>query len=118
MPVAIRRFLLVGSIAILLCILLPPGPVGAATFTVTTSEDAPHIIPLDGNCTSTLPGNPCTLRAAVQAASFLTGSQLINLQAAGTYLLTVMGAGETAGATGDLNVNGVSLTIANTSGGQ
>src|SRR4051794_16608521 len=69
----------------------------AATFTVTTTTDAPHTTPLDGNCTSTLPGNPCTLRAAVQAANFLGGVQTIYLPA-GIYLLTVAGANENLGA--------------------
>jgi predicted outer membrane repeat protein len=67
-------------------------------------------------CTSTLAGNPCTLRAAVQAANFLGGGpHTINLTVAGTYALTVPGAGESAAATGDLNVT-ASVTIANTSG--
>src|SRR4051794_32687406 len=89
----------------------------AATFTVATLQDAPHTTPLDGNCTSTLAGNPCTLRAAVQAANFLGGTQAISLQAAGTYLLTVTGTGEDNAATGDLDVNGAILTITNTSAG-
>lgn len=103
-----------------LALLLPvpaTGPALAATFVVTTTQDAPHTTPLDGNCTSTLPANPCTLRAAVQAANFLGNVQTINLQAAGTYVLTVTGQDEQNAATGDLNINGVNLTINNTSGG-
>jgi CSLREA domain-containing protein len=92
-------------------------PVQAATFVVTTTQDAPHSLPLNGSCTSTLGGSLCTLRAAVQAANFLGGTQMINLQAPGTYALTVTGANEDAAATGDLDVNGVNLTIANTIGG-
>src|SRR5438270_5510116 len=66
-------------------------PVQAATFLVATTQDAPHSAPLDGNCTSTLPGGLCTLRAAVQAANFLGGTQTINLATAATYTLTVTG---------------------------
>src|SRR5262245_56723105 len=92
-------------------------PAAAATFIVTTPQDAPHTTPLDGNCTSTLAGNPCTLRAAVQAANFLGGTQTINLAIAGTYTLSVVGNSEDNAATGDLDINGVSLAIANISGG-
>jgi CSLREA domain-containing protein len=99
----------------------PSSPVRAAatTFTVGTTTDAPHAAPLDGSCTSTLPGGACTLRAAVQAADFLgDGPHTINLPTAGTYALTVLGAGEDDAATGDLDINGTSVTIANTSGGR
>src|SRR5262245_6546816 len=76
-----RRALL--SAALVLALLLPAaGLAQAATFTVSTTQDAPHTTPLNGNCTSTLPGNPCTLRAAVQAANFLGGTHTINLQVA------------------------------------
>jgi CSLREA domain-containing protein len=98
-------------------VLLPANVAQAATFTVTTTTDAPHTTPLNGNCTSTLPGAPCTLRAAVQAANFLSGVQTINLAVPGTYTLTVVGAREDNAATGDLDINGVNLTLANTSGG-
>src|SRR5215475_13571899 len=98
--------------------LLPTPQAYAATFAVTTTQDAAHTLPIDGTCTSTLPGNPCTLRAAVIAANFLGGGpHTINLTVAGTYLLTVTGANEDNAATGDLDVNNVTLSIANTSGG-
>jgi len=62
-------------------ILLPPRmqAQGSATYTVTTTTDSPHTLPLDGNCTSQLPGNLCTLRAAIQAANFSGGSSRISL---------------------------------------
>jgi hypothetical protein len=109
--------------ALLLAILLASpllvfaSPARAATFVVITTQDAPHTMPLGGDCTSTLPGNPCTLRAAVQAANFLGGTHTIALGVAGVYQLTVTGVGESAAAAGDLNVNGANLTILNTSGG-
>jgi hypothetical protein len=104
---------------VLLAALLPrPEPARAATFTVTTTADAPHTAPLDGNCTSTLPGNPCTLRATVQAVNFLDGGpHTINLGVPGTYALTVTDAGEDNAATGDLDINKVTVTITNASTG-
>jgi hypothetical protein len=102
---------------VLLALLPRAQPAYADTYTVTTTQDAPHALPIDGTCTSTLMGGTCTLRAAVQAANFLGGTHTINLQAAGTYLLTVTGAGEDLAATGDLDLNNVQVTIANTSGG-
>jgi CSLREA domain-containing protein len=92
---------------------------GATTFSVATTADAPHAVPLDGACTSTLPGGACTLRAAIQAADFLgDGPHTINIPTAGTYALTVVGPNEDDGATGDLDINGTSVAIANTSGGR
>jgi CSLREA domain-containing protein len=99
-----RALALLLCAAILAALLSPdPGTVHAATFTVTTTADAPHTTPLNGNCTSTLAGNPCTLRAAVQAVNFLGGGHTINLSA-GNYVLTVAGALENSSATGDLDI--------------
>jgi CSLREA domain-containing protein len=92
-------------------------PAAAATFSVTTVQDAPNVSPTGTTCQSTLPGGPCTLRAAVQAANALGGTQAISLQAAGDYRLTVVGAGEDSGRTGDLDINGVAVRISNASGG-
>jgi predicted outer membrane repeat protein len=92
-----------------------PARAQATTFTVSTTFDAPHTTPLDGTCTSTATG-ACTLRAAIQAADFLgDGPHTINLAAPGTYKLTVTGPDEDQGATGDLDVNGTSVVVANTS---
>jgi CSLREA domain-containing protein len=92
-----------------------PARAQATTFTVSTTVDAPHAAPLDGTCTSTATG-ACTLRAAIQAADFLgDGPHTINLAAPGTYKLTVAGPDEDRAATGDLDVNGTSVVVANTS---
>jgi CSLREA domain-containing protein len=92
-----------------------PALAQATTFTVTTTFDAPHASPLDGSCTSVAQG-ACTLRAAIQAADFLgDGPHTINLAAAGIYRLTETGPNEDHGATGDLDINGTSVTIVNTS---
>lgn len=89
----------------LLSLVLPRAELAhAASFLVATTTDAPHTTPVDGNCTSTLSGNPCTLRAAVQAANFLGGGPHTITLPAGTYTLTVVGPNELAAATGDLNI--------------
>jgi predicted outer membrane repeat protein len=105
--------------ALLVLALLPwATPAQAATFTVTTTTDAPHALPIDETCTSTLQDKACTLRAAVQATNFASGAHTINLAVAGTYTLTVTGQGEDQAATGDLDIlTHVNLTIKNTSGG-
>ena len=96
---------------------LSPSQASEQTFTVTTTSDAPQPSP-SGNCISTLADGRCTLRAAVQAANFLTGGpHTINLGVAGTYLLAVNGPWEDAAATGDLDLNNVNVRVANTSGG-
>ena len=79
--------------------------------------DAPHTTPLDGNCPSTLPGNPCTPRAAVQATNFVGGGpNQITLATAGIYALTVAGPNKDNAATGDPDVNSI-LQIVNSSNG-
>lgn len=117
---------LIGAAALALAVAPPafahpasPARAQAATFTVSTTADAPHAVPLDGSCTSTLPGGACTLRAAIQAADLLgDGPNTINLATAGTYALTVVGPDEDAGATGDLDIYGTNVAIVNTSGGR
>lgn len=92
------------------------GVADAATFRVNSTADAVDITPGDGVCTTALAGNPCTLRAAIQEANALAGADRINLTIAGTYALTINGAGENAAATGDLDVTSA-IAIFNTSGG-
>jgi hypothetical protein len=96
--------------AALLLSALPRGEAAVtATFDVVISTDAPNVNPAGTTCASTLAGNPCTLRAAVQAANNVGGANTINLPA-GTYNLTVTGANENAAATGDLDLTS-SITI-------
>ena len=54
-------------------------PFSPTTYTVSTLADAPHALPIDTTCTSTLAGGACTLRAAIQAANYHGGSNTINL---------------------------------------
>ena len=74
-------------------VVLARGTAVAAVFDVTTTDDGD-----DGVCDS-----HCTLREAVRAANALPGGDLVRLPA-GSYLLTLAGAGEDAAATGDLDV--------------
>lgn len=82
-------------------IALAPAPAAATLFTVDSFADAQDAAPGDGLCATA--GGACTLRAAVEEANALAGPDEIAL-AAGTYLLTLAGAGEDAAASGDLDV--------------
>jgi hypothetical protein len=78
--------------------LAPPGQVTAADgLQVTRFDD-----PVPDGC---LPGD-CSLREAVRAANASAAADILHL-AAGTYVLTLAGAGEDAAATGDLDIGGV-----------
>ena len=63
------------------------------TFSVTSTADAVDNNLGDNQCHAALPGNPCTLRAAIQQADALDGGSTIMLPA-GTYTLTIAGTGE------------------------
>jgi CSLREA domain-containing protein len=75
-----------------------PRSAGAASFAVNSTADG-----TDGVCATTAGG--CTLRDAIKAANALPDADIITLPA-GTYTLTVMGAGEDLAATGDLDITG------------
>jgi CSLREA domain-containing protein len=80
----------------------------AETITVNSVADRPDADLGDGVCDADLvtPGLQCTLRAAVHHANQTAEDDVILLPA-GTYALTIKGAEENAGATGDLDVTGV-----------
>jgi CSLREA domain-containing protein len=65
-----------------------------ASLTVTKLTDS-----ADGVC-----DNDCSLREAIIAANDNAGADVISLAVAGTYELTIPGANEGAGATGDLDI--------------
>ena len=85
-----------------------PPIAGAATFPVTTDADRRDTV-LDGVCEATAGIGDCTLRAAIAEANATPTPDVIQL-AGVRYTLTIPGAGEDAGATGDLDVTGP-LTI-------
>lgn len=88
-------------LAALAAVLSAGAPALAATFTVDTTTDAVDATPGDHQCRTA--GNLCSLRAAVQEANALPGLDAVDLPA-GTYALSLAGAGEDAGLTGDLDV--------------
>lgn len=78
---------------ILFLLVLAAPAVHAAAFIPTTLADS-----ADGEC-----DNQCSLREAIQAANATDGPDFILLNA-GTYTLSVAGAGEDLGASGDLDI--------------
>lgn len=84
------------TIRTILCLFALAAPaVHAAAFLPTTLSDS-----ADGKC-----DNHCSLREAIQAANESEGPDFILLNT-GTYTLSVEGAGEDQGATGDLDIRG------------
>src|SRR5262245_65172819 len=73
-----------------------------AVYNVISTADGPATAAL----TMTAPGvfNAPSLRAAIQAANGNTGGNTINLTVAGTYKITLAGAGEDNNATGDFDI--------------
>ncbi len=90
------------TVALLALQLAGAPDVEAATFTVTRSDDQLDTNPGDGLCVAQN-GGGCSLRAAVQEANALFGSDGIWLPP-GTYSLTRAGANEGLAVTGDLDV--------------
>lgn len=88
------RFLLLGALAI-------PLQAAAFVYTVSNPADLADADTTDGVCQTV--SSTCTLRAAIQQANAWPGTDAIVLPA-GTYTLSIAGAGENAGATGDLDI--------------
>jgi CSLREA domain-containing protein len=78
-----------------------PATAMSKTFAVETTDDGVDPQP-DDQCLVP-PHDICTLRAAVDSANATPGDDIITLPA-GTYKLTITGAGEDNDATGDLDV--------------
>jgi CSLREA domain-containing protein len=70
--------------------------------TVNSTDDRPDWDPNDGVCRTFV--NTCTLRAAVQQANALPGTNHIILAPGATYTLTRSGANEDQSVTGDLDI--------------
>ena len=96
---------------LVLVVVVLAAPALPATFTVSSTVDAPDTTPGDGHCDAdaATADDQCTLRAAVQETNATPGPDTIVLPA-GVYKLTRKGAEEDAGLTGDLDVTDV-LTI-------
>ncbi|MEW5985446.1 MAG: choice-of-anchor Q domain-containing protein, partial [Chloroflexota bacterium] len=78
-----------------------PAAQANTTLTVNSTLDAVDANPGDGVCATA--AGACTLRAAVQEANALVGMDTI-IVPAGTYDLSILGSGEDATATGDLDI--------------
>lgn len=70
-------------------------------FTVNTTVDAVDVSPGNGVCATA--SGQCTLRAAIMETNALPGADTITMPA-GTYALTIPGADENSGVTGDLDI--------------
>ena len=81
----------------------PQASVSASSLTVTATFDGADAQPGNGVCD--IGSGQCTLRAAIQEANALPGTDTIQVPT-GTYSLTAIGAAEDLGATGDLDVTG------------
>lgn len=88
------RLLLLGTLAI-------PLQAAAFVYTVDSTADLPDADTADGVCQTS--ASTCTLRAAIQQANAWPGADAIVLPA-GTYTLSIAGAGENAAASGDLDI--------------
>jgi CSLREA domain-containing protein len=85
---------LFNGLLLTICLLKPfTGPIYAAEFTVTKTEDT-----RDGQC-----NEDCSLREAIQAANVTTNSDTILLPA-GVFTITLGGNNEDFAATGDLDI--------------
>lgn len=87
--------------AALLLIVLTTGGARAADFAVDSALDAVDALPGDGICAAL--GGGCTVRAAIIEANQLSGADSISIPA-GSYALSIAGADEDDGLTGDLDV--------------
>ncbi|HEX8681862.1 MAG TPA: choice-of-anchor Q domain-containing protein [Ardenticatenaceae bacterium] len=87
---------------------LTPATPADGNFTVNSTSDAPDTLPGDGACATD--AGECTLRAAIQEANDLVGSDVITVPV-GIYTLTLEGTREEDGATGDLDILRDSVTI-------
>jgi CSLREA domain-containing protein len=85
-----------------------PTAVYALSLAVNSTADVVDANPGDGVCETATVGQ-CTLRAAIQEANALAGSDIITLPA-GTYTLSLTGTDEDAAANKDLDITGP-LTI-------
>jgi len=110
-----RRYALAAALSALAWPSWNTSLVRADTFLVNDTSDVVDGNPGDGVCETTAGSAICTLRAAIQEANALAAlagsavSSDIEVPA-GTYVLSIAGAGEDAAVSGDLDIN-TSLTI-------
>ena len=91
---------LLGAVSFLVC-LLGGSWASAATFSVNSYVDSVDMTPGNGTCADS--AGRCTLRAAILEANALPGPDTI-LAPPGVYNMTLGGANEDLGLTGDLDI--------------
>ncbi len=79
------------------------------TFRVNSRLDKVDANVGDGVCKDAT--GKCTLRAAIQEASALGGHTHVNFASTAKHKLTIPGTGENSGLTGDLDLDGASVTL-------
>lgn len=94
------RSLRVGALALLA---VAPTASAGSKFQVDTLVDSVDASPGDGVCADA--DGRCSLRAAIQEANAQGGKHTIQLPPGYTFVLTLTGSSEDAGATGDLDVS-------------
>ncbi len=97
-----KQFFVVMIVCIILIVFAIPSPTEAFGYLVDSSADIPDGDVSDNTCDTASPGTECTLRAAVMQANAHAGPDTITVPA-GTYILTRVGADDTA-ALGDLDI--------------
>ncbi len=90
------------AIGVLMLLLLVSAPVGAAEFSADFFGDTPDSVPGNGFCSDQM--GFCTLRAAIMEANALPGTDVIRVHGGVPYTLSIAGADEDLGATGDLDI--------------
>ena len=103
-----KRIKVIVASLILFALISSPvaSPVSAepgSTYYVNSNTDAVDYFPGNGVCETGMESGVCTLRAAIMEANASSGTDTIQLPA-GTYPLTILGAGEDSCETGDLDV--------------
>src|SRR5690606_17222862 len=96
------RWLVRGVVGVACMVALASCRTPEAVFTVTTGDDSVDVAPGDGTCEDAV--GECSLRAAVMEANAHPGFDQIVLADGVTHELTIEGADEDDGLTGDLDV--------------
>jgi len=118
----ILKKLLAIPVAALILLISASSVKAQTTFNVNSTIDAVDVNPGNGICETALGNGICTLRAAIQEANVLPGSDVVQLPA-GDYVLTIPGQNENLSAAGDLdvlhglNIIGMGAEVTKISGG-
>lgn len=110
-PVTESTPLSLRTLTIAVAFALASVPTWAATFTVNNNGDAPDAAPGDGICATV--GGVCTLRAAIQEANALSGTDTIQFNIGGGGAVTISPSSALPDITSTLHVDGYTQPGAN-----